>query len=82
MGYIAWIVLGGIAGWLGSMVMGTDSSQGVMLNVIVGIIGAFVGGWLFTKFGLAGVTGFNFYSLGVAVVGSVVLLWVVQLIRG
>ena len=82
MGYIAWIVLGGIAGWLGSMVMGTDSSQGIILNIIVGIVGAFVGGFLFTKFGLAGVTGFNLYSLGVAVVGSVVLLWVVNMVRG
>lgn len=82
MGYIAWIVLGGIAGWLGSMVMGTDSSQGITLNIVVGIVGAFVGGWLFTEFGLAGVTGFNFYSLGVAVVGSVVLLWVVKMVRG
>ena len=78
MGSIAWIILGGIAGWLGSMVMGTDSSQGIILNIIVGIVGAFVGGFLFTKFGLAGVTGFNLYSLGVAVVGSVVLLWVLR----
>ncbi len=82
MGSIAWIILGGIAGWLGSMVMGTDSSQGIILNIIVGIVGAFVGGFLFTKFGLAGVTGFNLYSLGVAVVGSVVLLWVVNMVRG
>jgi uncharacterized membrane protein YeaQ/YmgE (transglycosylase-associated protein family) len=81
MGSIAWIVLGGVAGWLGSKVMGTDSSQGIILNILVGIIGAFLGGYLFTKFGLAGVTGFNFYSLGVAVVGSVVLLWLVKLIR-
>jgi uncharacterized membrane protein YeaQ/YmgE (transglycosylase-associated protein family) len=81
MGSIAWIVLGGVAGWLGSKVMGTDSSQGIILNIVVGIIGAFLGGYLFTRFGLAGVTGFNFYSLGVAVVGSVVLLWVVKLIR-
>ena len=82
MSTLAWIFLGGVAGWLGSKVMGTDSSQGIILNIVVGIVGAYVGGFLFTKFGLAGVTGFNFYSLGVAVVGSVVLLWVVKMVRG
>jgi uncharacterized membrane protein YeaQ/YmgE (transglycosylase-associated protein family) len=82
MGTIAWIVLGGIAGWLGSLVMGTDSSQGILLNIVVGIVGAWLGGFIFNYLGYAAVTGFNFYSLGVAVVGAVVLLWVVQLIRG
>lgn len=82
MSIIAWIVLGGIAGWIGSMLMGTDASQGVILNVVVGIIGAVVGGFVFNSLGESGVTGFNFYSLAVAVVGSVIAIWVVKLMRG
>lgn len=78
---LAFLVLGGIAGWLASLIMGTDASQGIVLNVVVGIVGAFVGGLLFNTFGSAGVTGFNFWSLLVAVIGSVVLLWLVQLFR-
>ncbi len=82
MGYIAWLVLGGLAGWIASMIMKTDASQGIILNIIVGIIGASLGGWLFGFFGGAGVTGFNLYSLGVSVVGAVVLIWLVQMVRG
>jgi uncharacterized membrane protein YeaQ/YmgE (transglycosylase-associated protein family) len=82
MGYIAWLVLGGLAGWIASMIMKTDASQGIILNIIVGIIGASLGGWLFGFFGGAGVTGFNLYSLGVSVVGAVILIWLVQMVRG
>lgn len=82
MGTIAWIVLGGVAGWIGSKIMGTDNSQGIILNIIVGIIGAWLGGYLFNMMGYAAVTGFNIYSLLVSVVGAVVLLWIVKLVRG
>lgn len=82
MGYIAWIVLGGVAGFIGSKIMGTDDSQGIILNIVVGVIGAWLGGYLFSFMGFAAVTGFNFYSLGVSVVGAVVLLWVVKMVRG
>lgn len=81
MGILAWVVLGGLAGWIGSMVMGTNGSQGLLLNIIVGIVGAAVGGFLFNLLGGAGVTGFNLYSLLVAIIGSVVLLWIVKVIR-
>ena len=81
MSILAWIILGGLAGWIGSMLMGTDASQGVVLNVVVGIVGAVVGGFLFNSLGSAGVTGFNFYSLIVAIIGSVVLIWILKLIR-
>lgn len=81
MGILAWIVLGGLAGWIGSLIMGTDGSQGILLNIVIGIIGAGLGGFLFSVLGGAGVTGFNFYSLLVAVIGSVVLLWIVQAIK-
>ncbi|OGG50732.1 hypothetical protein A2763_02300 [Candidatus Kaiserbacteria bacterium RIFCSPHIGHO2_01_FULL_54_36] len=78
---IAFLVLGGIAGWLASLFMGTDAQQGIILNIVVGVVGAFLGGWLFTTFGSVGVTGFNFYSLIVAVIGAVLLLWIVRLVR-
>lgn len=78
---IAFLVLGGIAGWIASLVMGTDASQGIFLNVVVGVVGAFIGGMLFNAFGNAGVTGFNIYSLVVSVLGAVVLLFVVRLFR-
>lgn len=79
---IAFLVLGGIAGWIASLIMGTDASQGVFLNVVVGVIGAFVGGMLFNTFGSTGVTGFNIYSLVVATLGAIVLLWLVRIFRG
>jgi len=79
---IAFLVLGGIAGWIASLIMGTDGSQGILLNVVVGVIGAFIGGMLFNTFGTAGVTGFNIYSLVVATLGAIVLLWLVRIFRG
>lgn len=81
MGIITWIVLGGLAGWIGSMLMGTDQSQGIGLNIVVGIMGALLGGFVFSFLGSTGVTGFNFYSLIVATIGSVLLLWLLRLFR-
>jgi len=81
MDIIAFLVLGGIAGWVASLVMGTDASQGIVANVIVGIVGALIGGLLFNAFGSAGVTGFNLYSLLVATVGAIVGLWILRLVR-
>ena len=78
---ILWIVLGGVAGWLASMVMGKDAQMGAVANVIVGIVGALLGGFLFNLFGAAGATGFNLWTLLVAVVGAVVLLFIISLIR-
>ncbi len=82
MGTIAFLVLGGVAGWIGSKIMGTDDSQGIILNIIVGIVGAWLGGYLFNYLGYSAVTGFNLYSLLVSVIGAIVLLWVVKLVRG
>lgn len=81
MGIIAFLVLGGIAGWIASMAMGTDASQGVVMNIVVGVIGALIGGVLFNAFGNAGVTGLNVYSLIVATLGAIVGLWVVRMVR-
>lgn len=71
---LLWIVFGAIVGWLASMIAGTN--EGMVGNIIVGIVGAFLGGFIMNAFGQSGVTGFNFYSFFVAVLGSVVLLWI------
>ena len=71
---LIWIVFGGIVGWLASMIMGTG--EGVLGNIVVGVVGAVLGGFIMNAFGQAGVTGFNFYSFFVAILGSVVLLWI------
>ncbi len=82
MGIIGWIVLGGLAGWIASMIMGTNASMGLMANIVVGIVGALIGGFLFSVIGAADVTGFNLWSLFVAVIGSVVLLGLVKMMGG
>ena len=78
---IAWIVLGLIAGFIGSKIV-NKRGEGVLLDIVLGIVGAVVGGWLFNQFGSSGVTGFNIWSLLVSVVGSVVLLVIWHAIRG
>jgi uncharacterized membrane protein YeaQ/YmgE (transglycosylase-associated protein family) len=80
MSIIAWIVLGLIAGFIGSKIV-NKSGEGVILDIILGIVGAVLGGWVFTRFGAAGVTGLNLYSLLVAVVGSVLFLVLYHAIR-
>jgi uncharacterized membrane protein YeaQ/YmgE (transglycosylase-associated protein family) len=80
MGILSWIVLGGIAGWLASLVMKRNDQMGCITNIIAGIVGAAVGGWVFSLFGGTGVTGFNLPSLVVAFVGAVIVLAVVNLI--
>ncbi|WP_097462154.1 GlsB/YeaQ/YmgE family stress response membrane protein [Mangrovitalea sediminis] len=79
MSLLAWIILGLIAGFIASWIVG-GTGQGVIGDIIIGVIGAVVGGWLFNFFGMAGVGGFNLYSLLVAVVGAAVLLVVYHLI--
>ena len=81
MSILAWIILGGIAGWIASLIMKTDASMGIFANIIVGIVGAFIGGLVFNFFGAADVTGFNLYSLLVAVIGASILLRVVGLTK-
>jgi uncharacterized membrane protein YeaQ/YmgE (transglycosylase-associated protein family) len=80
MGIIAWIILGLIAGFIGSKIV-NKSGEGFFLDIILGIVGAVVGGWLFSFFGAHGVTGLNIYSLVVAVVGATVVLVVYHAIR-
>ena len=80
MSILAWLILGLLAGFIGSKIV-NKRGEGLLLDIVLGIVGAFVGGWLFTKFGAAGVTGLNLYSLLVAVVGSIVVLVVYHAVR-
>ena len=80
MSFFAWIVLGLLAGFIGSKLV-NRSGEGLILDILLGIVGAIVGGWLFNTFGAAGVTGLNLYSLLVAVIGAVVVLVVYHAIR-
>ena len=80
MGIISWIVLGGIAGWLASIITKRNDQMGCITNIIAGIVGAAVGGWVFSLFGGQGVTGFNLPSLLVAFVGALIVLAIVNLI--
>ena len=75
MSFLAWIVLGLIAGFIGSKLV-NKSGEGFILDVVLGIVGAVLGGWLFSLFGASGVTGLNLSSLLVAVVGSVAFLFI------
>jgi uncharacterized membrane protein YeaQ/YmgE (transglycosylase-associated protein family) len=73
MSILAWIILGLIAGFIGSKIV-NKTGEGLVLDIVLGIVGALVGGWLFNEFGHSGVTGLNLYSLLVAVVGAVIVL--------
>ena len=81
MSILSWILLGLIAGFIGSKIV-NSTGQGLFLDIALGIVGAVVGGFLFSVFGAEGVTGFNIYSLIVAIIGSVVVLWVYHALMG
>ena len=81
MNIIAWIILGALAGWIASMLVGKDAEMGIVANILTGIAGAFIGGFIFNLFGGSGVTGFNLWSLLVAVMGSFILLLVIKAFR-
>lgn len=81
MSIIAWIILGLIAGFIGSKIV-NKSGEGLILDLVLGIVGAVVGGFIFNEFGAAGVTGLNIYSLIVAVIGAVVVLFIYHAVVG
>jgi len=84
MNFIIWIVVGGILGWLASLVMRTDAQQGMLLNIVVGIVGALLGGWLLAPLFGTGTINQNDFSPGsllVSFLGAVILLAVVNLLR-
>jgi uncharacterized membrane protein YeaQ/YmgE (transglycosylase-associated protein family) len=78
---VFWIVLGALAGWIASIIMGRNAQMGAVANIVVGIIGAFIGGFIMNSLGGPGVTGFNLYSILVAIGGAIVLLFIVGLFR-
>jgi uncharacterized membrane protein YeaQ/YmgE (transglycosylase-associated protein family) len=83
-GIIAWLIFGGIAGWIASMIMGTDAQQGMLMNIIVGIVGAFIGGFIARLLGF-GSESFAFFDIGswiTAILGAVILLFLVKAVTG
>ena len=81
MGIIAWLVLGLIAGFIASKIV-NHTGSGIIMDIVLGVVGALVGGFLFSIFGATGVSGFNIYSMIVAIVGAVVVLWVYHALVG
>ena len=81
MSFLAWIVLGLIAGFIGSKIV-NKSGEGILMDIVLGVVGALVGGFVFSLFGAVGVTGFNIYSMLVAVIGAVVVLWLYHMLIG
>ncbi len=77
MGIISWIIFGGLAGWVASIIMGRNERMGCLANIVVGIVGAFIGGFLMSLLGRENVMQFNLGSFLVAVLGAVVLLAIV-----
>ncbi len=84
MNFIIWLIVGGLIGWVASMIMKTDAQQGMILNVVIGIIGAMLGGWFLSPMLAAGTINSNDFSLaglGVSLLGAVILLAIVNLVR-
>jgi uncharacterized membrane protein YeaQ/YmgE (transglycosylase-associated protein family) len=83
MNILAWLVVGALAGWLASMAMGTNRSQGLLMDIVVGIIGALIGGFVLTLLGFGDtLTGFNIPSIITAFIGAVILLGLMRALRG
>lgn len=82
MGIILWLIFGALVGWIASMIMRTDEQQGAVANIIIGIVGAFIGGFISRLVGGPAVGGFNLTSILVAVVGAVVLIGLIRMVTG
>jgi uncharacterized membrane protein YeaQ/YmgE (transglycosylase-associated protein family) len=82
--FIVWIIVGGVLGWIASMIMGTNAQQGTLMNIVVGIVGAFVAGWVLTPlFGIATINQNNFSmgAMGVSLLGAIILLAILSFFR-
>ncbi len=82
MGIILWLVFGALVGWIASLIMHTDEDQGAIANIIIGVVGAFIGGAISSILGGPGVSGFNITSVIVAILGAVVLLFFIRMLTG
>ena len=80
MSLIIWLIVGGVVGWLASMIMRTDAQQGVLMNIVVGVVGAFLAGLLFNR-GTINEAPLNLYTFLVSLVGAVILMGIVNLVR-
>lgn len=81
MSIIGWIVLGLISGFIASKIV-NNTGAGIITDIVLGIVGAVVGGWVFAQFGYGGVDGFNIWSMFVSVIGAIIVLWIYHLIVG
>ncbi len=77
MGIISWLIVGALAGWLASILAGKNSRMGIGANIVTGIVGAFIGGFIMRLFGINGITGFNIWSILVATFGAFILLFII-----
>lgn len=82
LGIIGWIIIGGLAGWIGSKIMKTDASQGILLNIVVGIIGGVLGGWLLGAFGVDVESAGFIFSFLTCLLGACILLFLVKQVTG
>lgn len=80
-GIIGWLIIGGLAGWIASKIMGTDENQGIFGNVAVGVVGAIIGGWVLNLVGVDVAGGGRIFSFFAATFGAVILLWILGKIR-
>lgn len=81
-GFLGWIILGGLAGWIASKIMKTDAQMGILMNIVVGIVGALLGGWVLSLFGVNVAGGGLIFSMLTAIGGAVLLLFLVGLVTG
>ncbi|PRQ10462.1 GlsB/YeaQ/YmgE family stress response membrane protein [Corynebacterium sp. 13CS0277] len=81
LGFLGWLIIGGLAGWIASKLKGTDAQQGLVMNIVVGIVGGILGGWLLSLFGVDVAGGGLVFSLFTCVVGAVLLLTILQKVR-
>ncbi|HVK43691.1 MAG TPA: GlsB/YeaQ/YmgE family stress response membrane protein [Micropruina sp.] len=81
-GFLGWIILGGLAGWIASKIMKTDAQMGILMNIVVGIVGGLLGGWLLSLFGVNVAGGGLIFSMLTAIAGAVILLFLVGLVMG
>lgn len=82
LGFIGWVIIGGLAGWIGSKIMKTDKQMGVMLNIVVGVIGGFIGGWLLSLINIDVAGGGLWLSFFTCLIGAVVFLWILGAVSG
>lgn len=82
LGFFGWLIIGGLAGWVASKIQNRDAQMGIGLNIVVGIIGGLIGGWLLTLFGVDVQSGGFFFSFLTCLLGAVILLWIVNAVTG